>query len=62
MTLETIHIYSQGVVREQSVHKDVADQIVSRLQREGYTCWRVHKDPNQVSEQDLCTTATSNSF
>jgi predicted rRNA methylase YqxC with S4 and FtsJ domains len=44
MTLETIHIYSQGIVREQQVHTDIADQVISRLQREGYTCWRVIKN------------------
>lgn len=51
MTIETIHIYSQGIVREQHVPKDIADQVISRLQREGYTCWRVLRNQKSDSFQ-----------
>jgi hypothetical protein len=41
MKIQKIHIYSQGVVTERAVPAAIADQAISKLQRQGYTCWKV---------------------
>ncbi len=43
MKTTKIHLYSQGVVTEREVPTDLARQVMSRLQREGYTCWLVRQ-------------------
>ena len=33
--------YSQGIAAEEVVRADKADEVISRLQSQGYVCWKV---------------------
>lgn len=50
MRLQTIHLYNQGVVVARQVPADIADQALSKFQREGYTCWKVDT-PHPYAEE-----------
>lgn len=41
MKLQRIQFFSQGVVQEQTVPLDIADQVIRKLTRSGYTVWKV---------------------
>lgn len=42
MKLQKILVFSQGVVSEHMIPEDIADQAISKFNREGYVCWKVH--------------------
>ena len=39
--LQKIQLYSQGIVTEQLVPVKLADQVITKLRRHGYTVWKV---------------------
>lgn len=41
MKVQRIHLYSQGVIQERTVPLDIADQVIQKLIRSGYTVWKV---------------------
>ena len=46
MKQETIHMYKQGVVIERLVSDENVKEILSELQKQGYTCWQVKETKN----------------
>jgi hypothetical protein len=39
--MTTVHMYAQGIVQEQQVEDNKADELVSRATRSGYTAWKI---------------------